>query len=586
MLINNEIVNRIINEVDIVDVVQEYVPLTLKSKNFWGVCPFHNDSNPSMSVNREKKIFKCFSCGTGGDVITFVSKIENISFQEAVKKLASRIGIEIDVYKDQKSVQYERYYKAMEEATKFYEFYLKNSEEGLAALSYLKSRNINEEIIAKFRIGLAPTANNYLHLALNDKKIDLIDQIDLGLVSDDDGKKEPYDVFRKRIIFPITNQNGQVVAFSGRIYQTTEKTAKYVNSIENPIFHKSECLYNFKQASLDARKNDKLFVFEGFMDVIAAAKDGVTNAVATMGTALTKFHLKAMLSVTKNIVLCFDGDLAGINATKKALKVFNEHEIVPDAIALPDSLDPDEYLNKYGEGSLAKFLASNATNIYDYLYETSKKDLHLEDARTIETFKREIFNLLREIKSATLSQLYLKKMSNDLGVDVETLTKDLGKSYDVSYAKPSETKKSVDVKKEKVPKKVFRAYEIIIKHTLKSKKLYLDYTNVIDFNVPHVDLIPYYAVLLQIGQYYSEHENLDFDEFMSKYINTSAEKEMIEKICNNPLVEDNNNNAYYESLNSLHSYIEKEISDQLFIQTKEDYNKYREYLDYCKKKLS
>ena len=116
--------------------------------------------------------------------------------------------------------------------------------------------------------------------------------------------------------------------------------------------------------------------------------------------------------------------------------------------------------------------------------------------------------------------------------------------------------------------------------------MYLDYTNVIDFNVPHVDLIPYYAVLLQIGQYYSEHENLDFDEFMSKYINTSAEKEMIEKICNNPLVEDNNNNAYYESLNSLHSYIEKEISDQLFIQTKEDYNKYREYLDYCKKKLS
>ena len=198
-------------EVDIVDVVGTYIPLTPKGKNYWAVCPFHNDSNPSMSVSREKKFFKCFSCGTSGNVIAFVQKYEHIPYYEAAAKLAGKIGIEIEEFDTPEYRRNKQYYMAMDETNNFYQFYLNNTAEGLIAKSYLEKRNIGQDLIDKFQIGLAPSSSNYLHKALSEKNIGLIEQIDLGLVRENNNG-EPYDTFRNRIIFPLSINNSPAIS--------------------------------------------------------------------------------------------------------------------------------------------------------------------------------------------------------------------------------------------------------------------------------------------------------------------------------------------------------------------------------------
>lgn len=584
-MIDNKIVKQIIDEVNIVDVVSEYLPLTQKGKGFWGVCPFHHDTNPSMSVSAEKKMFKCFSCNTGGDVISFVSKFEQISFQEAVVKLAKRIGITINLYNDPESEKKKIYYDAMEEAANFYEFYLKNSKEGLAALKYLHERGISDEIISKFRIGLAPNGTNYLHLALNEHKIDMVVQNELGLVSQN-AQGEIVDSFRNRIMFPITNHQGSVCAFSGRIFNSTDKTAKYINSIENPIFRKSDILYNFKNASLQARSLNKMYVFEGFMDVIAAYKAGVTNSVATMGTALTRNHIKSLLGICDNIILCFDGDLAGINATKKANLVFSEFNVMPTCVALPEGLDPDDFLKKYGADALNNALSTGALNVYDYLFKVAVDNLMIDDVKSVENCKQEVFSFLRGNVSKTSVEFYLNKLSEILNISLESLMGDFG-SVRVEHTPNTEDNiptKVVTRKRNKIPNKVFKAYETIIKCVLQDKKLYLEYVKVIDLNIPNVELIPYYTVLLQIGDYYNQNNNLNAVDFVENYYLTDPDRELINKIISKEEIDANNIDAFRQCLKTLYNFFMDDLKKKMLEDVKNDYDKYDDYLMLYKNK--
>ena len=258
-MISYQIKQKIIDNTDIVEVIKEYVPLQKKGNSYKGLCPFHADNNPSMSVSKEKKVYNCFSCGEKGTVINFVSKFENISEDAACIKLGKRIGIEISQNVNPNDIKNERLFKVMREAVDFYHFYLRNSEEGIDALKYLHNRGIDDSLIDKFKLGLSPSANNYLNLALNSKKISELDQIELGLVSVNETTNEVFDLFRNRIMFPITDQYGRFVAFSGRLY-TESNQAKYINSIETPIFHKSDVLYNFYNASSHIRKNNQVFL--------------------------------------------------------------------------------------------------------------------------------------------------------------------------------------------------------------------------------------------------------------------------------------------------------------------------------------
>ena len=259
-MISQNIKKQIIDQTNIVEVVGEVVKLTKKGSSYFGLCPFHNDNNPSMSVNNEKKMFNCFSCNTKGNVIYFFSRFNNITEDQATISLAKRLGIEVSEATSKEAIREERLLKVMNEATNFYQYYLNNTDEGLVAKEYLTKRGINDELIKKLKIGLAPSESNYLNLALRQKNISELDQTELGLVKIDDNNRA-YDVFKTRIIFPIENTVGQVVGFSGRIY-TDSNQAKYINSTDNAIFHKGQILYNFHNAANDIRQNNKVIIYE------------------------------------------------------------------------------------------------------------------------------------------------------------------------------------------------------------------------------------------------------------------------------------------------------------------------------------
>ena len=346
---NESLIQKVIDNSDIVEVIGEYINLEKKGNDYKGLCPFHNDSNPSLSVSPQKKVFKCFSCNAAGNVISFVQRIENISFMDALKKVANKSGIKLNLKENPHEQRRQKYYKILNDATSAYEFYLHNTNEGKKALEYLEKRHISLDVIKKFRIGLSSHNENIIcKVLLEQNKYLPIDLKEVGLIDDDTNGKE-VDLFHGRIMFPITDLKGNVVGFSGRVYDR-ESNSKYLNTKENEIFKKKEILFNYSSCVNDIKMLNHVFVFEGFMDVIACYRAGINNAIATMGTSLTENQVEIISSLTNNITLCYDGDNPGIEASKRAIKMFMKKNISLSSIVLPEGLDPDDYINKFGYG--------------------------------------------------------------------------------------------------------------------------------------------------------------------------------------------------------------------------------------------
>jgi len=469
----SKVFDEIVEKTEIVDVISNYVPLEKKGKNYFGICPFHNDTNPSMSVSPEKKIYKCFSCGASGNAISFVQHYENISFLKAAKKLADLAKVELVLDESgMESQNFSRYYKIMQEAVNFYGFYLLNTKEGQVALDYLRRRGIDEEIIKAFNIGLSSNEMDYLNKALTKNDYTFVDQMELGLIKSNGSNY--YDSFRERIMFPIHDLDGNVVGLSGRIYTPKENEPKYVNSPENIIFHKGKALYHYHQAMPFIRKLNKVYLFEGFMDVIAAYKADVVNTVATMGTALTADHARAIKKLTTNVVLCFDGDTAGITATKRAIPILRGSNINIEAVLLPDGLDPDDFLNKYGAKKLKETLETSAVSVVEFLYRVSKNHLVVEDITSIERHKNDVFSVLRSMNSTVTTEVYLNKLSTDINVRVETLQQDYDSNIQPGYQIPSiqpppEEEQPVE-RVERIKLKYLNAEKDLIQHMLYSSE--------------------------------------------------------------------------------------------------------------------
>ncbi len=566
-MIPSNIRNKIIQNTSIVEVVSEYLPLTRKGNSYFGVCPFHDDKNPSMSVSDSVRMFNCFSCNTKGNVITFVAKYENISFDQAAIKLAERIGLKINTNISKEAQKLERLENIMDEAAKFYSFYLLNSEEGVSALKYLHDRGISDEIIDKFRIGLAPSLSDGLYNFLIKKGFSELDLIELGLVKQGENNKI-HDIFRLRVMFPLASNSGKIVGFSGRIY-TSSNQAKYINSNENVIFHKGEVLYNMHNAALPARQLDKIYLFEGFMDVIAAYRASIKNGVATMGTALTKEHINSILSITKNIVLCFDGDEAGIKAMRRSAKMLSSYNIIPEAVVLPNNQDPDEYIKEYGAKQLEAYLISKAKPVYYWLYKLAYNKVIKSDIVSVEQFKHTVFEFLSEVNQETIIDYYLNQMANDLGIDLNSLKKDFSnnivknddeKNVNKQVNEPKEV--VVPVNQVPVTKAVRRAYQIVIKHAIYSyDKLnkYLAYTQ--DF-FPGNDLLVEFSIIKAL-----ETESLINEKLLNtpKYAVHNIEflssdsmfKSYIDELLNDKLIVVNNDEDFEQSLNQIRKYIKK-----------------------------
>ena len=413
MNITNEMINEIRNKLDIVEVISKYVPLAQRGKNYFGVCPFHDDHSPSMSVSREKQIFTCFSCGASGNVFTFVSDYEHIGFYDAVRLLGNQVGYNLGQAKITKSKD-EESYKIYEYACKYYQNNL-NTSYGKNANEYLANRHIDKETIKKFKIGLSIPKASLTDYLLS-KNINLEKLVNLG-ISNENGT----DLFINRIMFPLYDLEGNVVAFSGRIYNTKDGS-KYINTKETSIFKKGNILYNYHNAKELLKKNEAIIVMEGFMDVIRANTVGITNCIATMGTALTKQNATLLKKMANNIILCFDGDKAGEEATLSAINVLKEIDVTPKVVRLEEDLDPDEYILKYGAEKFKSKIANPLSSI-EFLMDQHKSNKNLTNIEDITKYINESLNDLVTTTDSILIDLTLQKMSSEYSVDYNILKK-------------------------------------------------------------------------------------------------------------------------------------------------------------------
>ena len=366
---NTNIINEIRSKVDIVDIISSYLPLTQKGKNFFGVCPFHDDTNPSMSVSREKQIYRCFSCGASGNVFNFIMDYEHVSFKEALSILANKTGIEIKGLKlDKKEFKYDKLYEIYELAHKYYQNNMSSSY-AKKAKEYLNNRHIDEDMIKEYKIGLSLDKSDNLTKLLLAKGYDLNTLNSIGLANYDK------DVYMNRIMFPLYDLNGRVVGFSGRRYDGIKEN-KYVNTKGTNIFQKGETLYNYHNAREFVRSKNQVIVMEGFMAVIRTLTTGIKNVVALMGTAMTKEQANLIKRLSTNVVLCFDGDEPG---RKACLDNGNELEKLGcdvSIVELEGGLDPDDYILKYGSDDF-KNLVKNAITLSDYRIKRLKKNINL-----------------------------------------------------------------------------------------------------------------------------------------------------------------------------------------------------------------
>ena len=355
---NNDIANTIRSKVDIVDIIGERIPLVAKGKNFFGVCPFHDDTNPSMSVSREKQIYTCFSCHATGNVFTFLMNYEHMDFKEVLKYLGDRVGINTGNIKiTNKTNKYTKLYEAYNLSVKYFQNNL-NSSYGTKAKEYLIDRKIDENAIKEFEIGLSLDTKDDLTRLLQKKDYDLVTLNRIGLSSDN------HDIYNDRIMFPLYDINGRCVAFSGRIYKNVDQN-KYLNTKETEIFKKGELLYHYHIAKEECRIKKSVIIMEGFMDVIRASTVGVKNTVALMGTALTKEQINLIKRLSNNIILCLDGDDPGQHATLSIGEALLENIIEAKVIVLPNPEDPDSYILNNGKDSFIS-LIENAVNFTDY----------------------------------------------------------------------------------------------------------------------------------------------------------------------------------------------------------------------------
>lgn len=410
-------INDLKDRIDIIDIISEYVNLKRAGSSFKGLCPFHHEKTPSFSVSPERNSFHCFGCHEGGDAISFIMKIENLSYIDAIRFLADKMGItlEEEEYSHSKTQKRQRMYEINSLTAKYY---MKNLLTNKLPQDYMVNRGLQKKILNKFFLGYAKSTynnkNDDLYQYLKSKNVSKEEMVELGLVIDKNDKL--YDRFVERLIFPILNNKNQVIGFGARTLNDSK--IKYLNSPESDIFIKGKNLYGVNIIN-KSRNRDSVLLVEGYMDVIGLYNQGIDNAVATLGTALTPEQANLVKRYSNNILIAYDGDNAGIKATLRAIDIFKNMEVNLGIIELPDGLDPDEYIIKYGKDSFYQ-LQEKVSKPIDFklqkLYESNPEKL---------SFIKEIIEFLAEIDGNTIRDLYTDKAAKFIGVTTDSLRSDV-----------------------------------------------------------------------------------------------------------------------------------------------------------------
>ena len=406
--IDEETIKAIRRKHPIKEIVERYIPLTKKGEDYWGLCPFHADNNPSMSVSTRLDMFQCFVCKKAGNVFNFIAGIENITYGEAINKLAQEDGYEVrSVERIDPNL---KNYEVMSLAVKYYQNNI-NSVLGENAIFYLQERKIDRETIKKFELGVSISKQPLTPFLLN--QYDLNTLIDLGLTSTSEK-----DVFNDRIMIPIHDLYGNPIGFGARIYQTKD-SSKYINTKATKIFDKGNILYNYHRAHQNLSKEDSIIIMEGYFDVIRASTIGVNHCVAPMGTSLTKNHIQILKKITKHVILCFDGDEAGKMATVHAIPLLEEAGLDTKIIRLEEK-DPDDFILKRGKEAFLEKI-KNPLNVIDFKMSILGEKKNLNDIQETSTYLDQIIHELLKEKDDILVELTLKKLSTRFNIEYQTL---------------------------------------------------------------------------------------------------------------------------------------------------------------------
>ena len=430
-MIPQETIDRIFEAARIEEVVKDFVELKKAGVNYKGRCPFHDEKTPSFVVSPTKGIYKCFGCGKGGNSIMFIQELQAASYPEALRYVAEKYNIEI--VEEALTAEQESKISAKESqliATKFAQQYFQNilwdTEEGKTiALDYFKERGFSEETIKKFKLGYSPKQQNSFEKAAIKAGFDKGVLIESSLIGENENKKS-YDKFRERIIFPIESYSGKVIGFGGRALSAKAKS-KYLNSGETLIYDKSKVLYGISQAKQAISKANKCFIVEGYTDVISMHQNGIENVVSASGTALSSYQVNLIKRSTNNIVLLFDGDNAGTNATIRSINLCLKYEMNVKTVSFPAGEDPDSYAKKLTSNEFQTYLKKAAINFVDYLIKVY--NLHLEkDPATIIDIKKKIIESISEIPDVFSREEYCKIYHEKLGVSEQALLQEVSKA--------------------------------------------------------------------------------------------------------------------------------------------------------------
>lgn len=443
MWIPDETIDAIRSQADIVEIISQYVQLKKQGQNYFASCPFHEDRSPSFSVQEEKKFYHCFSCKRGGNIFNFIQEIEGITFPEAVVKVAEMSGMELDesILRQARSQKPKRDSLAAqliqihEEAGRFYHQVLTQTQTGEKALVYLHERGFTDETIQEFQLGYSPSQRralaDYLKGKLKDISHEVLVQSALFIETQE---KELLDRFSNRIIFPLTNQQSETIAFSGRhvdleedvlIESSGHPPAKYVNSPDTPIFNKSEILYNFSKARSQVRRQEEIFLFEGYMDVTAAWQAGLQNGVATMGTSLTEAQVRQIEKLTDKIIIAYDGDAAGMQAGHRALNLLSKEYFDLELVIFPNGSDPDDFIQKRGNESFLDLMHHGRLTPMGFYLHYYRQNKNLNNESELLEYIDQVLKEMVQVPSAVEREIYLKQLADEFDLTMDSLKEQL-----------------------------------------------------------------------------------------------------------------------------------------------------------------
>ena len=453
---SDELIEEIRSSNDIVDTISQYVQLKRKGRNFFGLCPFHKEKSPSFSVSPDKQIFHCFGCGVGGNVIHFISKIENLDFKDTIEYLADRAGIELPKTENeqfnQRQILKDKVYKINEETARFYHenLYKPTAKE---AQNYVKERKLNNATLKSFLIGYSGTYNElYKHLrskGFSDNEI-----LASSLVNKND-RGQFIDRFRRRLMIPILDVRGKVIAFGGRVLDNS--LPKYINSPENIVYSKGRNLFGLNVAKKGDLK--KVVIVEGYMDAISLYQRGITNVVASLGTALTESQGRLLRKYAEQIIISYDSDSAGQAATLRGLEILRNLGCDVRILQMEGAKDPDEYVIKYGTGRF-NLLIDNAISLVEFKVKVLKNKFDLDNTNDKIKFLQETAKVLSEVESQIELEIYVEKIANEYSISKEAIYSEINK---IKYANTSKQKEPENVIRRAKPVKVSKVDDSVIK---------------------------------------------------------------------------------------------------------------------------